>query len=522
MTTGEGRSERWWGVETVVFLALFLALAAIGPTTLFRDPGTFWHQRAGEEMLAGGRAITTDSFSYGFRGQPWLAHAWLAECVQALLTRIGGFDTLLVTAAASIAAFYAWSARRLAAAGLQAPVVVLVVILAVAASSYQFLARPLLLSIFAMGWIAARLGDVEEGRLAPLRLLGLLPLLVVWTNVHGAVLGGLVTIAMALVGWTVVALVGPRVPGSPEWPTPVRDLRSLAFLVLFGLLCAATIFVNPYGAALLGQWTAVVDSPVIARLMVEHAPLRLSDPASVAVLVFAALYVAALIGVPWRKWRVTWLLPLVWLAMASSRIRHGPLFASMAVVALGAMLPHVRWIAWLARHGSELLQLRAEPPLPARRAAALPAALVALALGLQAGGVPAPWIGRGAMQLDADYWPTAMLPDLEDFARSHPPGTPVFNEMLYGGFLIHFAPSLGVFIDDRCELYGDRRLREYEEALLGDKDRIAEWVGADDVAIALVVAGSPFDHFLRASPDWRIVRETKSATLLRKRDAVAP
>jgi hypothetical protein len=356
MKKDDATTGRWWGVETVCFLAVFFALMVGARDSLFHDPGPFWHQRAGDFMLETGRVITTDPFSYTFRGKPWLAHAWLAEVAQVRMTRLAGFDGVLLATAASIAGFLAWAARRLASAGMQAPLVVLVVVLAAAASSYQFHARPLLLSIFAIGWIVARMSDVEEGRLRPWRLFALLPLLVVWTNVHGGVLGGLATIGLGLAGWTAVALLRRFVVRDGQWPTPVDGAKSFALLVVFGLLCVSTIFVNPYGVGLVRQWSAVVGSPVIARLMMEHAPFSLSDPASGMVLVFAVLYLAALAGVPWKKLRVTWLLPLVWLLMAFTRIRHGPLFAAAAVVALAAMWPHVRWVGWLAGKGSQLME----------------------------------------------------------------------------------------------------------------------------------------------------------------------
>lgn len=511
--------KRWWGVDTAVFVLIFVALMAIGPNALFRDPGTFWHQRAGEVMLASGYTIRTDSFSSLFHGKPWLAHAWVAEIGQVLLWRIGGWDVLLLAAAASLAAFFAWTARRLSAAGLQAPVVALVVMMAVAVSSLHFLARPLLLSIFAMGWIVARLSDVEEGKLAPSRLLAILPLLVVWTNVHGAVLGGLVTIAMGLAGWTLVAAgrwVLSRVFAvHVEWPTPVSDKLSFALLLAFGVLASLSVFVNPYGAALPRQWLAVVDSPMIARLIVEHAPADFSDPSGLALFALGALYLAALVGVPWRKLRVTWLLPLLWLAMAFSRIRHAPLFAASAVVALAAVTPHVRWLAWLVERGSELAKLDPREELPATRAV-LPALMVGTCFALQVANLSLPVFGHGWMQMDADYWPMAVIPELDTYADERGTGAPIFNEMLYGGFLIEFAPRLSVFIDDRCELYGDEHLRRYEAALLGDDAQIAAWTDDPAVGLALVVRGSPFDRFLRSSPKWGVLRETPSATLLRK------
>ena len=36
--------------------------------------------------------------------------------------------------------------------------------------------------------------------------------------------------------------------------------------------------------------------------------------------------------------------------------------------------------------------------------------------------------------------------------------------MLFGGFLIYHTPGFRVFIDDRCELYGDEFMVKYVKA----------------------------------------------------------
>src|SRR5207248_348962 len=71
--------------------------------------------------------------------------------------------------------------------------------------------------------------------------------------------------------------------------------------------------------------------------------------------------------------------------------------------------------------------------------------------------------------------PIRLLPELRAYAGTRPPGTPIFNDMLFGGFLIYFTPDLKVFVDDRCELYGDRWLGEYADAYYHHPERIERW-----------------------------------------------
>ena len=151
------------------------------------------------------------------------------------------------------------------------------------------------------------------------------------------------------------------------------------------------------------------------------------------------------------------------------------------------------------------------------RAAILPALLVGSALAFEIARVPLPVLGHGWARLDPTYWPMELLPDLQAFERAHPDGAPIFNEMLFGGFLIYHTPGLHAFIDDRCELQGDARLRDYRRAILGETQFYDDWARQYGFEIALSVTGSGFDRYLRDSPHWELVRETRPASLYRKR-----
>jgi hypothetical protein len=242
------------------------------------------------------------------------------------------------------------------------------------------------------------------------------------------------------------------------------------------------------------------------------------------VLLFGAVYLAGLLGILPGPVRVTWLIPVLWLGLSFARIRHGPLFAVTAVIALADLFPHVRWVAWLARKGSVMCRLRPQADAKAGgrldlAPVVLPSLVVSATLLAQATGLSFPGSGRDWVRLDPRSCPTALLPQLRQVESREPAGTPIFNEMLFGGFLIYYTPGLRVFIDDRCELYGDDDLRAYAVALRDDPSQVIRWAEQYGFNYALTRAGSSFDTYLRQE-GWTILGETKTATLFQRDERV--
>jgi hypothetical protein len=121
--------------------------------------------------------------------------------------------------------------------------------------------------------------------------------------------------------------------------------------------------------------------------------------------------------------------------------------------------------------------------------------------------------GHGLARLDPQHWPVELLPELQEYERDRPEGTPIFNDMLFGGFLIHFTPRLRVFIDDRCELYGDDGLLTYYRA---EPSQFEAWVETYGFDLALTKPGSSFDRHLKNAVGWKVLKQVSAATLYRK------
>jgi hypothetical protein len=235
--------------------------------------------------------------------------------------------------------------------------------------------------------------------------------------------------------------------------------------------------------------------------------LRLTEAGDRLMLLLFVGYAVLLAGA--RGWRWTWLVPAVWFALTVASIRHGPLFAVTVAFVVPDVWPHTRWKALLAEHGDSLVA-PAPPPVPAA-AWVIPAACVVL---LAAAAVRVGWAG-----LDPAEVPVAFAPQVQEFA-ARPDGRRLYNDANFGGFVVHHAPTLRIFMDDRFEQYGEAWARQYVEAIWQKPERFDAWDARWRFGLALVATGpsrTPLDDFLGRHPDWREVGRLDYAALYRKR-----
>lgn len=522
------------GGSAAVFLVLFIGLMIVGRERMLRDPGTFWHIAAGERMLSEQTILRTDPFSFSQTGQTWLAQQWLGECAMALLHRLGGLDLVFWGGAAMLATLFAGLAHRLHRAGLTAPVAVVLTALAVGASSYHFLLRPHLASLLFMAALVVILLDVDAGRAHPRRLLWIPALLVVWSNTHGAALGGVASALIVLFGW----FFAPHLPVVRRW---VTDPAAPRWIGVAASLSAVAILVTPFGSNLPATWLSLMRSQVVPQMIIEHGRPDWTSPEGAMLAALAAAYLALLASVARIELRVTWLLPLVWLALAMSRVRHGPLFVVTAVLAIGDMADAIRqssraaifrnrWrFAWRAVSAAPGVVERAVRAPRSTWGAAI--MLVALSAVLKSAGASVPVIGANWAHVSDRHWPVSAVAaarraaarihrDSGSPSRSHVP-VRVFNDLGFGGYLIYFAPELPVYIDDRCELYGDAGLRRYRE-VVSQPELFVGLAHYDGIDLAIVRRNTKLDRHLAERSNWRPVHTDDVAAVYCRGPVIRP
>jgi hypothetical protein len=344
----------------------------------------------------------------------------------------------------------------------------------------------------------------------------LIPVLVIWSNIHGGALGGLFTLLIAAAGWTLTCRMGLK--------HPFADKKALIHLWVIILLCFATPLVNPYGLKLPATWLNIMGSSAISQIIQEHASVvtllhygETSSYITIALLLcFGLFYLALLVGIDWKNQKVTWYIPLIWFFLSLSRIRHAPLFATMAVVGIAEMFPYCRWVRRLGEKGLVTFKVKDVAHEMNVRSVSLyliPIVITAVALIAFHGSAQLPSTAQKWVKLDSSHWPIEILPELQAIEKSRPRGTPIFNDMLFGGFLMYHTPGFRVFIDDRFELYGDKFMIKYVKANQSDYEA---WEKLYRFDFALLSPDSNYGKYLEGNPDWHVIKRCRAAVLYQK------
>lgn len=500
--------------ETAFFLLVWVLLLILFRERGFWDPGSLWHTKVGELILDHG-LVRTDPFTFTFEGKAWMPQQWGAEVLMALAHRAGGLDAMLLGFGTLVAALFTWVFARMRAAGMAPALAAAFTGAALFCGAFHYYVRPHMVTIAFLGWTMACIVDFDRGRATLWRLAGLIPLYVLWTNLHGGVPGGVMMLGLAVAWWGVLFLL--------KKDSPIRSWRTAWALVGVLAACGLTPFDNPYGLEMIRIWQRILQSDVLKQVVNEHKPLNITQSADQCIVGFAALYLFLLAGTLPGKPRVSWLIPLVWLALTVKGIRQGPLFVVTGAVAIADLWPHTVWCRLLKRHGDSLVQ---DPPAAAATAPAfaLPLAAVLASLALVVAGIAVPVVGRGWVRLDPGYAPVELTDTLRDYAHTAGPGARIYNDCNLGGYLIYNVPDLKIFMDDRFELYRDEWTADYVDTIWYHPEKFDRWTEQYGFDRALVVTNpedrTPLDLYLsRPGSGWVEVGRAKCAVLFRRQPA---
>lgn len=495
--TQSTRTSPW--VFSLLFLGFWLVFLVVFRSQPLSDPGALWHVKVGDWIFEHQGFPTTDPFTWSYAGQHWIPQQWGAECLMSLAHRIG-FDALLVLMGAMLASLAAWMTMRFIDGGLHWLFAVMFVSFGMAVAGFHFYMRPHMFTIVLTAVVMGMLVAFDRRRIELRRMAWLIPLCLIWTNLHGGVLGGIFTLGLAIGGWLVFR---------------ERSIREIALLTAILLACLASTLANPFGPDLHRTWFRILNSSAMKEFVPEHFPLTPERTDGQAVLGFFVFYLFMLAGTLPKRPRVTWLIPLVWFALSVTSIRNGPLFCMVALVSLADMLPETRWFVLLKKYGDTFAHEPALAPTKIGLFQCVPIILlVTTSLLLQSAKVQIPLIGYGWAQFENKLVPIELKDQLQEYAKTKPKDHPIFNDANVGGFLIYFTPSLKIYMDDRFELYGDDGLRNYVDMVRKHPERIEELADRTGFDRALIDSESgSFNDYLKSSKRWREMARCEKAVL---------
>jgi hypothetical protein len=514
-------------VRDFIFIFLFWSLLA-GPLSNrpLADPDIGWHIRTGEQILATRQLPRTDPFSSTMQGQPWFAWEWMYDIVLGTLHRICGLNGVVWMCALLIAAIFAMLLGKLVARGTGLLLAIVLMLLAEAAATIHLYARPHIASwLFSLLWFVVldRWEQLERGR-RPRWIFWFFPgSMLLWVNLHGGWLFGI-----ALLGIYTVSAFAESVREQDAFAAIRAAHRARSMFAACVASVLATL-VNPYGWRLhVHIYRYLSDRYLINRIDEFRSP----DFHGWAPRCFVAILLLVLIAFAGnqKKLRLSDLLVVslaVYAGFYSSR--NLPVSSMLLVLIAGPMLwenfvavadkpgawPWLRKaIARISdfsdRMGAQEMELRGH-------LWSVASVVLAFAICLQGG-----WLGSRHLinaNFDREKVPVAAVTFLQQEDR----GTqtkldPVFSTDSWGGYLIYrMYPERKVVVDDRHDLYGSGRIRQYlilSQAEPGWQNVLNEW----PIRTALLPADSTLGNLLRELPqEWHITYEDKVAVVFERR-----
>jgi MFS family permease len=383
--------------------------------------GDVYLQLASGRFIAGHGFVGTDPFPTVAHGQPWLNEQWLTELTFYGLSRIVGITGLTVLYALLLAASLAlllWMCRRkgtmmlIALAALFGPGAWMV--LHPRAAGFTVLAFSTLVVLIVDAWLTPHARGRLRRRWAALAIL---LLFAVWANLHGGFVGGLLLLALVVVGLGLDHWRGHPAAGGK---------RPLVALALVGSLAVVTVtLTTPLGDEI---WSYLLSfqNPAISRISSEWRT-SLARPNAVAYLALAAMFVI------WLWWRVPSPRALTPLLISSAFL----IFALISVRNLIFVGPAI---------GLQIACMAPDFPRPRSRT---PVAL-ALAGAILAGLV---WLGSIGPARNPFRSP------LVRYALAHPPAHGrIASYTALGSYLLWRSPKTPVVLDGWLEDYSSSEL----------------------------------------------------------------
>jgi hypothetical protein len=456
-----------------IAFCLMFALALFLPA-LLNDGDTLWQIRTDDWILDHRAIPAVDPFSFTAGNRHWFAHEWLAETIMALAYRAGGMSGIMVLAAAAIgltSAVLLHHLRRF----LPGRYAIAALAIALSNGAPSMLARPHLLAWPCLALWCGGLAAARANRTAP--SFWLLPVMLVWINLHGSFMLGLLLpgafmiealfdpgvdrlrVFWAWAGFIVaawaVALINPEFLPGVLFPIHLLGMKSLAWIgewepTDFSRYQPLELII--LGGLALGFSGKVTLPPIRLLLLLGLIHAALTHQRNEQLLgIVGALILAEPLGASLRRGRAD---PLEW--------RWAPAGAALiAVVALAARI--------------------VLPLPPARTGAAFAAVLEAVPPSVRA--------------------------------------RPVLNDYALGGQLIF--NGVRPFVDGRADLYGDTFLTEYRRLLSPDRAELERVLAEYDIEWTIFPSGQPIVAAMDEVPGWRRLLE-EDGTVVHVRDDRAP
>jgi len=476
-------------LQDILFFAIFLAVLALGARMLNMDGDLPRHLLTGRVILETRTIPTVEPFVYPYEGRPYVSHEWLADVIFYLIQNTFGLAGLVVLGAALLASaftlIYSYASSRFDA---RLPVLILV-LWGAAVTSLNWVTRPHLISMLLLATWLIWTDKLARGEKFPAWIF--FATMILWSNLHGEFIAGmLVTLAYA-VGWTIEFLFN-RVE---------TDLQTGARLWTVFLASGVASLFNPATYHTYVTILGFVNNPYLMSRMAESNPPDFSRPEFLALLGLLAASILLLVIHPKRLTTGQAFLLAGFSAMSLLAARNLHLYGIVAPFVLAETVQGLTRLKGVRAIESVLKNVEGQV-----KSALWPVVTVilfgALILGTKV---------RNIYSFDSAFFPVDALTWLE----AHPQEGRMFNNLNWGGYIaLQLWPEQKVFADSMADVTGELT-RQYEMVISmteGWKDVFSKY----QIEWMIIPTNSELAQALGGSSAWETLYADSTANILRR------
>jgi hypothetical protein len=470
--------------------ALVLFAIVIADARQHSDPDLWGHVLFGRQLLAHGGLPRDNPYSYSAPGFPWLHHEWLSEVLMgALFDKFGtaGLKLLKFACSAGTICFIAAAeSETIAPALVQLSILLVAALLLMPVMQF----RPQLFDFLFLSATIALLARIRRRGLGMLWVA--IPLIAIWSNLHGGFFIGLVAIGV----YGLATMLEDLWSGRGFW-------RGLGILAIAAAATASTLItflippardtwvtlinsiLNPMTHYTIGDWIPLIPSLI-------NAPSgSVEQKYFVLVLLFFTAAFVCVVLTPRGGDLAMVAVAAVMMAAAFIAVRNVP----MAVIAASPVFANHLALLIRSREAASPSASSARPMPRTGRLVVEVLIAVAAIFFARSFGVLSPGI-------DASDYPVGAV----DFMKTHGLKGNVLADYAWGQYVIwHAAPHSKVFIDSRYDLgYPPAVVADYMELERGSAGG-AHTLAAYRHDFVLVKNGSPAARLMDSQSGWRLI-----------------
>jgi hypothetical protein len=474
--------RRLFSFPVVCVFLLAAVIFAYAPRGIgIGESDIWWHLLNARNLLEHHSLSRIDTRTFTVAGSPWMSFEWLSEIPFFLAFRHAGLQGIVILYASVMALIFATVYYRSCRAGADCKNAAIATLGAICIGCVSLCPRTVL-----FGWLclSALLLVLDHFRRTGKALWILPPLFLLWINLHGSWVFGMIVLTLTIASGLVEGEWGLVV--ATRWTS--LELKKLGLALTASL---AALFVNPFGYKLvLYPLDFLTRQQQVMRGSQYWLPVDFSTWNGKLALgmIFAILAAALFSG---RRWRLDEVL--------------------LAAFALWCGLSHLRFLDFAAFIIVPILAPRLKLFAPYQPEIDKPWLNAIIMITIVASVI---WLFPTEQKLQAqidDEYPKAAF----DFMQHHQISGGVFNSVEFGGYMEWNAPALKPFIDGRGDIFIYKGVFDaYTKAVtLQDPQGVMDRYRIDYV---LLERNWPLGYALKHSPEWRLIYSDKVVLLFER------